>query len=143
MLALTKQRLERNRLGAQGIEFLQADVLEWSPPEREFDLIVTHFFLDCFRAEQIQAIVNKLATAARQRAAWLIADFQAPEFGFQRMRAHLILNAMYLFFRIATRLPATVFTRPDPFLSHNEFVLNERHVSEWGLLHTDLWQRGI
>jgi ubiquinone/menaquinone biosynthesis C-methylase UbiE len=141
MLTIAKRRLEQNRLDAQEIEFLRADVLDWSPPKQEFDLIVTHFFLDCFRAEQIQVIVNKLGTAARQKAAWLVADFQAPEFGFQRLRAKLILKVMYLFFRMATRLPATVLTRPDPFLSHREFVLKARRVSEWGLLHSDLWLR--
>lgn len=142
MLQLAKERLERYGGSAEQVEFLQADVVAWSPPTGEFDLIVTHFFLDCFRPEQLQNVVSKLATAARQKAAWLLADFQAPEFGMKRVRAQLILNAMYLFFKIATRLPASKLTRPDPFLVRGEFVLSERRVSEWGLLHTDLWHRG-
>jgi SAM-dependent methyltransferase len=141
MLALAKQRLERNELSTQAIEFLQADVLQWSPPKDTFDLLVTHFFLDCFRPEQLQGIVARLGTAARQKAAWLMADFQAPEFGLQRFRAEMILKLMYVFFRIATRLPARSLTRPDLFLSANGFVLSDRRVTEWGLLHSDLWQR--
>jgi ubiquinone/menaquinone biosynthesis C-methylase UbiE len=143
MLQLAKRRLERHGLATGAVEFLHADVFEWSPREHEFDLIVTHFFLDCFRAEQLQGIVGKLAVAARQKAAWLLADFQAPEVGLQRVRARLILKAMYLFFRIATRLPASRLTRPDHFLARDEFVLSDRRVSEWGLLHTDLWLRGL
>ncbi len=141
MLELAKRRLEQRRLETDGIEFLRADVLEWSPPKQEFDLIVTHFFLDCFREEQLQRIVSTLATAARSKAAWLTADFQAPEFGLQRFRAEVILKTMYLFFRFATGLPARRLTRPDPFLAANGFVLRQRGVSEWGLLHTDLWER--
>lgn len=142
MLELAKRRVERNGLGSDGIEFLRADVLDWSAPKDEFDLIVTHFFLDCFQPEQLQRIVTRLAAAARSKAAWLMADFQAPEFGLQRFRAKMILKTMYLFFRIATGLPARRLTRPDPFLASNEFVLKDRRVSEWGLLHSDLWQRG-
>jgi len=142
MLALTRRRLEKHGLGSEGIEFLEADVLEWAPPKEQFDLIVTHFFLDCFRQEQLQQVVVRLGVAARKEAAWLIADFQAPEFGFKRLRAQMILKMMYLFFRIATRLPASVLTLPDRFLAQNNFALSERRVAEWGLLHTDLWQRG-
>jgi ubiquinone/menaquinone biosynthesis C-methylase UbiE len=141
MLSVAKRRLVRHGFGNDGIEFLQADVLEWSPPKETFDLIITHFFLDCFRAEQLQAIIAKLATAARPKAAWLLADFQAPESSLQRIRARMILKAMYLFFRIATRLPARALTPPAPFLAENQFVLCERRVSEWGLLHSDLWKR--
>lgn len=142
MLQLAKRRLNRKGLETNGIEFLRADVLEWSPPKEEFDLIVTHFFLDCFRAEQLQRIVSTLATAARSSAAWLMADFQTPEFGLQRFRAKVILKTMYLFFRVVTGLPARKLTRPDPFLIDNRFVLRNRRISEWGLLHTDLWERG-
>jgi ubiquinone/menaquinone biosynthesis C-methylase UbiE len=142
MLSLAKQRVEQRGWG-DGIEFLRGDVLAWSPPRQEFDLIVTHFFLDCFLPDQLQKIASKLGSAARTNAAWLVADFQAPDFGLQRIRAQLILRVMYLFFRIATHLPARLLTRPDSFLAQNEFVLHERRVSEWGLLHTDLWQRGM
>jgi len=141
MLALARRRLERCESGSDRIEFLRADVLDWLPPKRKFDLIVTHFFLDCFQPEQLQEIVSKLGVAARPKAAWLLADFQSPQFGLSRLRAQLILKTMYLFFRIATRLPAGALSSPDPYLARSEFVLNERRVSEWGLLHSDLWQR--
>lgn len=141
MLALANERIERFGLDATRIEFVRADVLEWSPLTKAFDLVVTHFFLDCFRADQLQQIVDKLAFAARPNASWLLADFQTPSAGLQRWRAKLILKAMYLFFRVATRLPARKLTSPDLYLTSNEFFLRERRVSEWGLLHSDLWQR--
>jgi ubiquinone/menaquinone biosynthesis C-methylase UbiE len=143
MLALANERIERFGLDATGIEFLRADVLKWSPLEKSFDLVVTHFFLDCFRAEQLQQIVHRIAFAARPNGSWLLADFQAPPVGLQRWRANLILTVMYLFFRVTTRLPARRLTSPDPYLTQNEFYLRERRVSEWGLLHSDLWQREI
>jgi ubiquinone/menaquinone biosynthesis C-methylase UbiE len=141
MLELARGRLARHGCADDGIEFLRADALEWSPPREAFDLIVTHFFLDCFRPEQLQGIIGKLARAARPKAAWLLADFQAPDFGLRRFRARMILKAMYMFFRMATRLPARTLTPPAPFLAANQFVLRQQCVSEWGLLHSDLWER--
>jgi ubiquinone/menaquinone biosynthesis C-methylase UbiE len=143
MLALANERIERFGLDANGIEFLRADVLKWSPMNKSFDLVVTHFFLDCFRAEQLQQIVDRIAFAARPNASWLLADFQMAPVGLQRLRAKLILTVMYLFFRIVTRLPARRLTSPDPYLISNEFFLRERRVSEWGLLRSDLWRREI
>jgi ubiquinone/menaquinone biosynthesis C-methylase UbiE len=141
MLALANERIEQCGLDASGIEFLRADVLEWSPMKKAFDLVVTHFFLDCFRPEQLQQIIDKLAFAARPNASWTLADFQIPLVGLQKWRARLILKTMYLFFRVVTRLPARRLTSPDSYLTSNEFFLRERRVSEWGLLHSDLWQR--
>jgi ubiquinone/menaquinone biosynthesis C-methylase UbiE len=141
MLALANERLEQRGLDASGIEFLRADVLEWSPMKKTFDLVVTHFFLDCFREDQLQQIIDKVAFAACPTASWLLADFHTPLAGLKMWRAALILKMMYLFFRVVTRLPARKLTSPDPYLTNNDFFLRERHVTEWGLLHSDLWQR--
>jgi ubiquinone/menaquinone biosynthesis C-methylase UbiE len=141
MLALANERIERCGLNASGIDFVRADVLEWEPLKKTFDVIVTHFFLDCFDAKQLQQIVDKLAFAALPNASWLLADFQTPLIGLQRWRAELILKVMYLFFRVATRLPAQRLTSPNSYLTSNDFFLLERQVSEWGLLHSDLWER--
>jgi ubiquinone/menaquinone biosynthesis C-methylase UbiE len=144
MLALANDRIKRGGIDATRIEFIRADVLEWQPPlNKVFDLVVTHFFLDCFRAEQLQRIVDTLGLAARPNAFWLLADFHTPFGGLQRWRAKAILKGMYLFFRIATRLPAQRLTPPDSYLSANDFFLRERRVSEWGLLHSDLWERRV
>ncbi len=140
MLARAKGRLERAGLNGSGLVFVHADALEWMPPERAFDLIVTHFFLDCFTAKQLETIVSKLAGAALPGAKWLLADFRIPASGLTRMRAWLMHRAMYLFFRWAARLPARELTPPDPFLKTHGFVLQDRRISEWGLLHTDLWE---
>jgi hypothetical protein len=46
---------------------------------------------------------------------------------------------MYLFFRSVTRLPAGWLTPPDGLLMASGFVLRERRLFDWGLLHSDLW----
>jgi hypothetical protein len=49
---------------------------------------------------------------------------------------------MCRFFRVVTRLPASELVSPDGILERNGFMLRERNVSEWGLLHSDWWQLG-
>jgi ubiquinone/menaquinone biosynthesis C-methylase UbiE len=135
----------RRRLAGQGIEpgpvdFVCADALAWTPPDRGYDLIVTHFFLDCFRPEQLESLIGKLARAAAPQANWLLADFQSANAGLRRQRSQLILWMMYRFFAIVTRLPAKTLTPPDAILERNGFTLRQREERDWGLLHSDWWQ---
>jgi ubiquinone/menaquinone biosynthesis C-methylase UbiE len=142
MLECARARLRANKLNADRVEFLHADLLEQSPPMESFDLVVSHFFLDCLRPEQLGQVVARIAAATAPDARWLLADFCEPPGGAARWRARVILRAMYLFFRWATGLPATNVTPPDPYLERHGFQLCERRCTEWGLLHTDLWLRG-
>ena len=141
MLDRARARVRAHGLGDERIEFVHADVAEWQAPPEKFDLLVTHFFLDCFRSDQLAQIIPRLAAAAAPGAHWLLADFREPASGVSKWRARGILRAMYFFFKRVTRLPASRLTPPDAFLQQSGFVLRERTLSEWGLLHSDLWQR--
>ena len=140
MLECARARLHQQGLSTCNVEFVHADVTKWSPPRAGFDLIVTHFFLDCFRPEQLGEIVAQISRAAAPSARWLIADFSEPAHGFAHWRAHSILALMYCFFRIATGLPARWLTPPDSFLERHGFQLKARRHAEWGLLHSDVWR---
>jgi len=143
MLALARARLRAGGLNLLHTEWVHADVLAWTPSRHAFDLIVSHFVLDCFRPEQLERVIAALADAARPEAVWLLADFQVPAQGLRRRRAQLIHWMMYAFFRLFTHLPARTLTVPDAALRANNFALRERQFSEWGLLHTDRWEKQI
>ena len=139
MLERARQRLGHQELGIRDVTFVQADMTNWSPPCAGFDLIVTHFFLDCFRPEQLDAIVARITRTAAPHARWLIADFCEPACGLARWRARFMLALMYWFFRVTTGLPARRLTPPDLFLERHGFHLQTRRHAEWGFLHTDIW----
>ncbi len=139
MLDQARRNLARHKLTTARVAFIHADALHWSPPAASNDLIVTNFFLDCFRAEQVEQIVAHLATAATPEANWLLADFQLPPAGWRRLRSRLIIGSLYTFFRVMTQLPARKLTPPDLFLERAGFRLQRRRESEWGLLHSDWW----
>jgi ubiquinone/menaquinone biosynthesis C-methylase UbiE len=140
MLAQARRRLAAQRAETTQVEFIHADALNWSPSAGAFDLIATNFFLDCFRRDQLERVICRLATAAAPGASWLLADFQIPSGGPRRTRSRLILWAMYIFFRTTTRLPAKGLTSPDLFLNREGFRLHRRIEAEWGLLHSDWWR---
>ena len=140
----SKQMLSEARRRARAderVRFVCCDVMAWTPRRDQFDLVVSNFFLDCFRADQIEAIVQKIRTVLTDDARWLIADFSEPHRGWRKWRARTILRAMYWFFRRATKLPAKDLTAPDTILARYGFELRARRTFEWGLLQSDLWAR--
>jgi ubiquinone/menaquinone biosynthesis C-methylase UbiE len=139
MLSLARQRLEG--ADADRVQFLQRDLLTWTPAAARYDLIVTHFFLDCFPETELAEIVARLSQAATADAEWLLADFRIPAKGFARLRARVWLKAMYLFFRLTARIEANELVDPAPVLQSAGFVLASQHLSRGGLLKSQLWSR--
>jgi SAM-dependent methyltransferase len=142
MINQARQRLAREQLDDSRTRFQQVDVLVWTPPPGKFDLVVTNFFLDCFRAEQLQKLIPLLAGSATDDAIWLLADFRMPEAGWRRWRASAILSSLYVFFNLMTSLPASWLTPPDNFLTDSGFRLSDRRLANFGFVHADLWTRG-
>ena len=141
MIDQARRRMSRFGLPQERVRFLKENVLDWKAPKSGFDLVVTHFFLDCFTFEELRHMVREIARATSDRARWLLADFRLPDQGWRRLRAHLLLKMMYLFFRAFTQLPARELADPDSILRENGFRLTSRRFSEWGLLHSDLWEK--
>ncbi|MGH8101770.1 MAG: class I SAM-dependent methyltransferase, partial [Chthoniobacterales bacterium] len=116
MLQLARSRLRRLRPESLArVRFFHRDIRNWSP-ERSYDLIVTHFFLDCFPEGKLEEIIEKLARAATPGARWLIADFTLPGNGFACLHARLWLWALYSFFRASTGIEAQRIIDPTPCL---------------------------
>jgi ubiquinone/menaquinone biosynthesis C-methylase UbiE len=142
MLLLARQRIERELPDrADRVRFLHHDITSWPAPERHYDLIATHFVLDCFPESQLTGIVRKLSRAATDDASWLLADFRVPDNGIARLRARLWLTLMYGFFRLTTGISASELIDPAPFIQAEEFALARRHLFQSGMLKSELWQR--
>ena len=141
MLRLAKERLRRAGVPSDRITFLHVDALTWQPPKAQFDLIVTHFFLDCFTNEELQSLMPLIATAAAPQARWLIGDFHVPDHPLMRLAARAVLASLYFFFRFATKLSASELTPPDDHLREAGFELKSRHDLMLGLLQSSLWRR--
>jgi ubiquinone/menaquinone biosynthesis C-methylase UbiE len=142
MLQLARERVEQELpKQAERVRFFNQDVTTWNPPARHYDLVVTHFVLDCFPEPTLTGIIRKLARAATDDANWLLADFCIPPNGMVRLRAHAWLAAMYLFFRVTARIPASKLIDPTPLLRAEGFALAEQHLLRKGMLKSERWSR--
>ena len=141
MLELARQSVLRTAPDQiSRVAFLQHDVTSWAPRDR-YDLIVTHFLLDCFSTQQVGRIVAQLARATALNASWLLADFRIPETGFPRNHALAWLAVMYRFFRAVARIEARDLVDPSPFLRAEGFVLERQLLFRLGMLKSEVWRR--
>ena len=136
MLEISKRTVKTGR-----VKFVHADMLDWQAPDAAFDLVVTHFFLDCFTKEELATVIGNISRAATARADWLVADFEIPSSGPARLRARTILTLLYRFFRTTSGLRASRLIPPDEFLKIAGFSRKGRRTFDWGLLKSELWTR--
>lgn len=137
MLQLARKRVD----GDSRVRFLHENLLNWSPEKNAYNLIVTHFFLDCFAKDEIADIVAKLASGATRNAIWLLADFSIPSRGPARLHAQIWLGAMYRWFRLTTRISGSRLVDPTGILQCHGFCLAARHLWQFGLIKSELWHR--
>ena len=122
MLHLARTRLQKESPAfLKHVHFLHEDILSWKPTEQHYDLIVTHFVLDCFPQAHLAEIIRKLSHAATEGAIWLLADFCIPEKGAARWRARVWLAVMYLFFRLTTGIQASELIDPTALMQAASF----------------------
>ena len=140
MLGLLRKRLAKRFLNEANLTLVQADIREWHFPHQAFDAVVTNFFLDCFRPIELQTLIHRIASSIKPHGLWMIADFNRPPQLIRGLRASIILNLMYGFFRRTAHLDAKRLTSPDEHLEDAGFHLRERELRDWGLMHADVWE---
>jgi trans-aconitate methyltransferase len=143
MLQLARARLRRRHPESfSRVNFIREDILKWSP-RKSYDLLVTHFFLDCFPDRELQAIIAKLASAAEPGAVWLVADFTIPRKRFARAHARLWLRMMYAFFRATAGIAAKELVDPIPYLDGYGFTRASENLSRGKMLRSDVYVAAI
>lgn len=133
--------LARDRVGDDEVRYIEADLREATLPKARYDLIVTHFFLDCFDATELRKVVNKVAAAAADDAIWLIADFQEPARGWRRWWGRFLIATMYLFFRLVAGLKARCLIDYAPLLRERGFCLTNEIVAPNEMISSQKWER--
>lgn len=142
MIRLARERLRATGTrGADNVEFTNADIRTVALPERTYDLIVTHFFLDCFREHDVAEIVSQLSRSATQDAQWLLADFCVPGGTLAHRGARFWLKVMYQFFRIVSALEAEELTDPSSHLRDHCFSIVSQQFLWLGMVNSQLWRR--
>ncbi|MEN9733485.1 MAG: hypothetical protein RLZ45_1480 [Verrucomicrobiota bacterium] len=139
MVKECRQMLRHRGQSTDRVRFLNVDARASKHLDGPFDLIATHFFLDCFQHDELERIVSNISDSAAPGAVWLISDFRIPARGWQRVRARIIHRLMYAVFRRITDIRAERIVPPDPYLVRSGFRLEARCEFSHGLIHSDLW----
>lgn len=131
----------RSRSGGPEIIFIHANFSTLSLESDQYDLIVTHFFLDCFAGAALRDVVEKLGRAATHDACWLLSDFRVPESGWRRLWARVCIRAMYLFFGLVSGLGTQRLEDPSPGLRSVGFERVSQRLTRGGMIKSELWRR--
>ena len=143
MISLARCRVQRIPGAAGRVRFVIADARTDPLPGSGYDLVVTNFFLDCFGPADLARVVDRVAVVCGPEAIWVDGDFRIPGSGWPRRVAHVVLAAMYLFFRIVTRLPAGRLTDAAPLIAARGFVPVAEMSWLRGGLSSRMWVRGL
>jgi hypothetical protein len=142
-LAMLQSLLRRTGPNASRIRTHHADARAFTPPnpppEARYDLIVTHFFLDCLTTAEIQSLAAALRAAAAPNALWLISDFAIPSTRYGRLIAAPIVHSLYRAFGFLTGLTIRALPDHSTALRQSGFVLLAHHTHLAGLLVSELW----
>ena len=139
MLQLLRQRSELSTpTAATRLHTQQANALTF-PIEDSYDLIVTHFFLDCLTQPELNSLITRTAKQMRPEALWLVSDFRIPT-GPAKLPAQLLVGSLYLGFRILTGLRITELPDHTTPLQQSGLtcIAHQYHLA--GLLTTELWR---
>ena len=117
----------------------QADARTFEPAG-PYDLVVTHFFLDCLSEPELERLVARTAPHLAPGAIWLLSDFRIPPSGLPRLLALALVRSLYLAFRILTGLRVTRLPDHASALRRNGLTLDAQHRSLYGILTTEIWQ---
>lgn len=125
-------QLACQRAGVERVAYCNDDALTVPLPAAEYDLIVTHFFLDCFDEEDQERLVARVRHAAAPQARWLVSEFR---------KRGLLVSLLYMFFRAATGLRTQRLVDHHALFKHHGFRLTRSEPAWRGLLASELWMQ--
>jgi SAM-dependent methyltransferase len=141
----------RQRVASSGtddalrVHTLRADIRAFTPERRDndpgYDLVVSHFFLDCLTPNEIDALADRLRECLAPDALWLISDFAIPQRGWLRPVAQLVVRSLYFAFDCLTRLRIKKLPDYAGALEQHGFFQVQQKTFLGGLLTTELWQK--
>jgi ubiquinone/menaquinone biosynthesis C-methylase UbiE len=138
MLRVLVRNAGRN---AHRVSTHHSDAREFTPPDPPYDLIVTHFFLDCLTSEEVTAIAERIRKCAGSSSRWIASEFAIPDNWFGTIVARPVVTGLYLAFGLLTGL--RVFRLPDyrEAMARAGFKVSSVRPFIGGMLVSEMWIR--
>jgi len=134
-----------------------ADVRNWEPPgnhellgaqaasaapQAPYDLVVTHFFLDCLTTAEVQSLAARLRPVVSPSALWVVSEFAIPPGWPGHLIARTLVAGLYLSFGLLTGLAVRTLPGHPAALRAAGFTLLDRRTRLAGILVSELWFAG-
>jgi len=107
--------------------------------EKQFDLIATHFFLDCLTANEVERIASDTATITTANARWLVSEFNIPDNGTMHLLSRIVIRLLYAAFHLLTGLNTQHLPSYREILRHHGWQMEQSKTHLRGLLVSELW----
>lgn len=116
-----------------------ADARRWEPDGRGYDLVATHFFLDCLTTDEVRTLAARLRPALRPDAVWVVSEFAVPEGAYGRVVARPLVALLYFAFGAMTGLRVRRLPEHVEAMEQAGFVMRARRRWLGGLLVAEKW----
>jgi len=141
--AMLQALLRRAGPYADRVRVHLADARDWESPASiaapPYDLIATHFFLDCLTTQEIESLAARLRPTAAPGALWIVSEFAVPPGWFGRFIARPLVSSLYLSFGLFTGLEIRSLPDHAAALRQAGFTMLERRSRLGGLLIAERW----
>ncbi len=117
-----------------------ADLRNWQPQNTKYDLVVSHFLLDCFSTEEVTQLITRILPSLDHGAIWAVSEFALPHRRIQRALANLLISFLYRVFGLLTGLQIRNLPDYTTQLQANGFQLIMVKPRLFGILRSELWQ---
>jgi SAM-dependent methyltransferase len=138
--AMLRALVHRAGLDASRVRIFAADARGWLPPQAPpYDLVVTHFFLDCLTIAEVLSLASTLRPVLSPQAVWVISEFAIPSGAFGALIARPLVAALYRIFGLLTGL--AIRQLPDHRTALEQAGFSCRRSRTWlgGLLVGEIW----
>lgn len=137
--AMLRALVHRAESHAARVHVHCADARTWQPANPPYDLVVTHFFLDCLSGDEVRSLAERMRIAMLPSGLWVVSEFAIPESAFGQWIARPLVWLLYRAFGLLTGL--AIRTLPDhaAALEAAGFTLRQRRSFLCGLLIAELW----
>lgn len=137
MLMRLQQRVEAQG-DASRLTVLHADATD-ALPDGSFDLVCTHFFLDCLHDAQCAALARAVVERMTPGAIWAVSEFAVPATN-ARWFACVLVGALYRLFAALTGLRVQRLPDYATALGNAGFSCDATKTALGGILRAELWR---
>jgi hypothetical protein len=141
MLGLLVKRVEKlGPAAAARLRTWRGNAPDLKIQNRSYDLVATHFFLDCLTDADVSALIARLKPNLAADAIWLVSEFAIPDSEPGALAGRLLVGALYLAFRLITGLKVRKLPDYASALRAAGFAVDAKKSYLGGILISELWR---